>query len=191
MGVDTGKNLHVVILWGDDDGDSKKEHLIFLATCRDFSELDILMEQFHIRLCVIDGLPETHATRDFARRHPRRVFLCFFNESQRGRPKWDSGSLTVHVNRTEALDASRAAVREKTLVLPRRQPIVEEFAQHMASDAKILDENEETGEQRYRYIRTAADHFSLALTYAWLATPVRPAGAPTVELRITTITLPD
>jgi hypothetical protein len=88
------------------------------------------------------------------------------------------------VNRTEALDASRAAIREKKLTLPRRQPIVEEFAQHMAADAKILEENEETGEQRYKYIRTGADHFSLAFTYAWLATPVRPAGVPTMKLRV-------
>ena len=73
-------------------------------------------------------------------------------------------------NRTEALDASRAAVREEKIVLPRRQPIVEEFAQHLTANAKILDENEETGAKKYRYIRTAEDHFSLAFTYAWMAT---------------------
>ncbi len=39
----------------------------------------------------------------------------------------------------------------------------------MAADAKILDEDEETGAKRYRYIRTAEDHFSLAFTYAWMA----------------------
>ena len=39
----------------------------------------------------------------------------------------------------------------------------------MAADAKILDEDEDTGAKRYRYIRTGEDHFSLAFTYAWLA----------------------
>ena len=76
----------------------------------------------------------------------------------------------MYVNRTEALDASRADVRSKQVVLPRRQPIVETFATHMAADAKLLDEDEETGAQRYRYIRTGPDHYSLAFTYAWLAT---------------------
>ncbi len=76
---------------------------------------------------------------------------------------------TVLVNRTEALDASRTAVRKKKLVLPRRALLVELFARHMAADAKILKENEETGAQRYRYIRTGEDHFSLAFTYAWMA----------------------
>ena len=32
----------------------------------------------------------------------------------------------------------------------------------MAADAKRLVEDEETGEQCYKYIRTSADHFSLA-----------------------------
>ncbi|MBU2625774.1 MAG: phage terminase large subunit family protein, partial [candidate division Zixibacteria bacterium] len=190
MGVDTGKNLHAVILRREDNeehNDSKKQHLIYLAECRDFSELDILMEQFHVRRCVIDGLPETHATRDLARRHRRRIFLCFFNENQRGRPKWDGKSYTVQVNRTEALDASRAAVRDKQVILPRRQPIVEVFAQHMAADAKILEENEETGEKRYRYIRTGVDHFSLAFTYALLAVPAQRVQVPRVKVTVRVI----
>jgi hypothetical protein len=178
MGIDTGKDLHAVILRDDEAGDEKPRHLIHLATCQDFSDLDSLMKRFQVWRCVIDGLPETHATRDFARRHPGRVFLNFFNESQRGSSKWDRESMTVQVNRTEALDASRAAVRERQVVLPRRQPIVEEFARHMAADAKVLEENEETGAKRYKYVRTGPDHYSLAFTYAWLAAsaPVRRAG---------------
>ena len=64
---------------------------------------------------------------------------------------------------------SRAAIRDKKVVLPREEAIVREFAEHMACDAKVLDEDEETGAKRYRYIRTGADHLSLAFTYAWLA----------------------
>ncbi|MFH1892735.1 MAG: hypothetical protein ABIK83_08665 [Candidatus Zixiibacteriota bacterium] len=127
------------------------------------------MKRFQIGKCLVDGLPETHATYDVARRHPRQVFLCFFNEDQRGVPRRDTESFTVQMNRTEALDASRAAVRQKQLILPRHQPIIEEFARHMAADAKILEENEETGVQKYKYVRTGQDHFSLAFTYAWLA----------------------
>ena len=45
----------------------------------------------------------------------------------------------------------------------------EEFVRHLAADAKILDEDEETGAKKYRYIRTGPDHYSLAFCYAWLA----------------------
>ena len=170
MGVDTGKNLHVVIMKDGDGRAEEARHLVHLAVCRDFADLDGLMDRFGVSRCVIDGLPETHATRDFANRHRGQVYLCFFNESQRGKAKWDRESFTVSVNRTEALDASRAAVRQKQVVLPRQQPVVEEFAEHMASDGKVLLEDEETGAKRYKYIRTGADHFSLAFTYALLAT---------------------
>jgi hypothetical protein len=95
--------------------------------------------------------------------------LNFFVESERGAANFDLDTLTVRVNRTEALDASRAAVREKKVVLPRQLPIVEEFARHMASDAKVLDEDEDTGAKKYRYVKTGTDHFSLAFTYAWMA----------------------
>jgi len=168
MGVDTGKDLHVVVLLADEE-DPDKQHLVYVAVCHTFEELDGLMERFSVDRCVIDGLPETHATRAFAARHRGSVFMNFFNEGQRGAPKWSHPEHTVQVNRTEALDASRAAVRERMLVLPRRQePLLELFARHMASDAKVLDEDEETGAKKYRYIRTGEDHLSLAFTYAWL-----------------------
>jgi hypothetical protein len=169
MGVDTGSQLHVVILKADDELDSKLKQLVHLSTCHDFSDLDSLMSRFPIFRCVIDGMPETHATREFAKRHRGRVFLNFFNENQRGSTNWNRDDLKVEVNRTEALDASRAAIREKLVVLPRQQPIVEQFAKHMAADAKVLEEDEETGAKRYRYVRTGEDHFSLAFTYAWMA----------------------
>jgi len=104
--------------------------------------------------------------------------MNFFNEHQRGGANWSFENSMVQVNRTEALDASRAAIRESRVVLPRRTPIVEEFAAHMAADAKILDEDEETGIKKYRYVRTGEDHFSLAFTYALLATTgIQYAGA--------------
>ena len=168
MGVDTGKALHVVILRPDGD-DYEKHHLVHLAVCHDFAELDGLMARFKVEQCVIDGLPETHATREFAKRHRGQVYMNFFSETQRGAARFDYHTQMVLVHRTEALDASRAAIREKRVVLPRRLPIVETFARHMASDAKMLDEDEETGAKKYRYVRTGEDHFSLAFTYAWIA----------------------
>jgi hypothetical protein len=170
MGVDTGRDLHVVILQDNFDRESEPHRLLLLRVCQDFSELDELIEQFHVGRCVIDGLPETHATREFAERHPGVVFMCFFNEHQRGGPRFTTESQSVWVNRTEALDLSRAAVRKRRLVLPRQEPIVETFAAHLTGDAKVLDEDEETGIKKYRYVRLSENHFSLALTYALLAT---------------------
>jgi hypothetical protein len=169
MGVDTGSALHVVVL-RHDLGREEKEAVVYLGECREFEELDALMKRFNVGSCVIDGLPETHSTREFARRHAGKVHLCFFQENQRGGPNWNTAERNVTVNRTEALDASRAAIRQKLVVLPRRDAVVEKFAQHMTCDAKVLDEDEETGTKKYRYVKTGVNHFSFAFTYAWLAT---------------------
>ena len=127
------------------------------------------MNRFKIDRCVIDGLPETHATRAFATRHRGRAFMNFFNEHQRGAAAWVQQAQTVQVNRTEAIDASRAAVRENKLTLPRQDPLIDLFAQHMAADAKVLDEDEKTGVKKFRYIKTGENHLSFAFTYAWMA----------------------
>jgi hypothetical protein len=55
------------------------------------------------------------------------------------------------------------------VILPRRGPLLETFADHLAADAKKLVEDEETGAKSYRYIRTGTNHFSLAFTYDWIA----------------------
>jgi len=168
MGVDTGSQLHAVVL-APDRVDRTVKKLIHLQVCQSFEELDELMGRFHVQRCVIDGLPETHATRAFANRHAGRVYLNFFNEHQRGSAAWNNRDQIVQVNRTEALDASRAAIRDKRVKLPRRDRLVEQFAQHMTADAKVLDEDEETGVKKYRYIKTGTNHFSLAFTYGWMA----------------------
>ena len=168
MGVDTGKQLHVVILRWDYDH-REIPLLLNLVICNEFQELDWYMKRYRVSTCVIDAMPEIHSARDFARRFPGQVFLNFFSESQHGAANWNWEESQVNVNRTEALDDSRAIVREKGLVIWPQLPHLEEFARHMAADAKVLEENPETGAQKYRYIRTGADHFSLAFTYALMA----------------------
>ena len=78
----------------------------------------------------------------------------------------EKGSMTAAA---EALDMSRAVILKKEIKLPRREPIVEQFAKHMAADAKVLDEDAETGAKKFRYVRVGEDHFSLAFTYAMMA----------------------
>ena len=188
MGVDTGKRLHVVILQEGRTFTSKPHRLVYLTECGDFSELNELVRRFNVRAGVIDGLPETHATRAFARSHGS-WYPCFFSEHQRGMAKWERDDRAVTVNRTEALDASRAAIREAKFFLPRRAPLVEVLARHMSADAKVLDEVPDTGALKYRYVPTGVDHYSLAFTYAWMAIgkhhmssiPVSFGGAPPYE----------
>ncbi len=97
------------------------------------------------------------------------MWLAYFNESQKGSVKWDREQHIVQVNRTEALDAGKKGIRDGAVVLPRRVPLLETFAEHLASDAKKLIDDDETGAKSYRYIRTGVNHYSFAFTYDWLA----------------------
>jgi hypothetical protein len=168
MGVDTGKELHVVISRFVKTGDRLRE-VIYIGTRYEYAELDDLMKKFNVGCCVIDALPEIHATRDFANRHAGRVFLNYFQESQRGSYRWDYKEHLVYENRTEALDASRKIVRDRGVVLPRAGKLMQEFADHLASDVKRLIEDEDTGAKSFKYIRTGTNHFSLAFTYDCIA----------------------
>jgi hypothetical protein len=168
MGVDTGKELHVVISRWKEDSREQRE-VVYIGTRQDYSELDDLMERFKISTCVIDALPEIHATRAFVNRHSGRAYLNYFVESQRGSYSWDYKESIVRENRTEALDASRQIVRDRKVVLPRGGKVIQEFASHLAADVKQLIEDEETGAQQYRYVRTGTNHYSLAFTYDCIA----------------------
>jgi len=170
MGVDTGRELHVVVSRRRDPrGEDKKREVIWIGTAQSYDELDSFMERFKVSRCVIDALPEIHATRAFAERHRGRVWLNYFQETQKGSAKWDQEQHIVQVNRTEALDAAKKGIRDGAVILPRRVPLLETFAEHLASDAKKLIEDEETGAKSYRYIRTGTNHYSLAFTYDWIA----------------------
>ena len=188
MGVDVGKRCHVVVSRRADRGGATRQ-IVHLGIHAEWSEVRDLMTRFKVQRCVIDALPELHAARAFVACYPRRAFACYFKESVRGGASWDEEKREVAVNRVEALDLSADAVLKRKLVLPRRQPLVELFAAQCTVDAKRLETNEETGEQRYAYVKTRPpvrpgeneeyreNHLRLALTYdclAWADEPSPP-----------------
>lgn len=162
MGVDQGKDLHVVI--------GTAEHVVHLGVYLDFEELDHLMKAFHISRCVIDALPETRNARAFAERHQHRVFLSYYNVHQKGFYKWDDREWIVQSNRTESLDASHNVILQGKIELPRRSDVVSQFAEHLHNVAKKLEEDEETGSKRYIYVKLGPDHFRHAFNYFCMAT---------------------
>ncbi len=168
MGVDVGRPNYAVISKRI-RGKSDLHRVVYIGVLEDLREVDSLMERFNVSLCIIDAQPELQLTRDLVKRHHGRIFMNYFIESQKGATDWNWQTMIVKENRTEALDLSRRVIRENQVILPRRCKVVEEFADHIAANAKKLEEDEDTGEQRYTYVRSGADHFSMAFTYNVLA----------------------
>jgi len=167
MGVDTGREFHVVI--SRRIAGSRMHRVVYIGVQHEYAELDELMRRFNVSRCVIDAMPDIHGARDFARRHWGRVYLNYFVESRKGATSWNHHERIVQENRTEILDASRRLIRDKQVVLPRRGAMTEEFAAHMAAIAKKLEVDDDTGEQKYTYVRSGPDHLSMAFTYNVLA----------------------
>jgi hypothetical protein len=166
MGVDQGKDLHVVI--GKKHA-QKAGQIIHLGIYRDWIELDRLMKNFNVIRCVVDALPETRNARAFAERHKGRVFLNFYQEYQRGHYKWNEAEQLVACNRTESLDASHNEILTGNILLPRQCTITNEFANHLHNVAKRLEEDEDTGSKRYAYLKLGTDHFRHAYNYECMA----------------------
>jgi len=167
MGVDQGKDLHVVI--------SKKHsqvagQIVHLGIYKDWEELDRLMRNFNVNRCVVDALPETRNARAFAERFKGKIYLSYYSIHQKGSYAWNEQKLIVTSNRTESLDASHREVMEQDIILPREGDIVREFARHLHNVAKRLIEDEETGSKRYQYIKLGGpDHFRHAFNYEAMA----------------------
>jgi len=166
MGVDQGKDLHVVI--------GKREFIkagkiIHLGIYKDWEELERLIKAFNVSRCVVDALPETRNARAFAERNKGKVFLNYYSEYQKGKYAWNERDLTVTCNRTESLDASHNEIMKGEVILPRECEIVREFAEHLHNTAKRLEEDEETGSKRYVYVKLGPDHFRHAYNYEVMA----------------------
>jgi hypothetical protein len=101
------------------------------------------------------------------------VFGCEYVEHTVGQIAWDEKDLVVKVNRTEICDASHElVVTPGTLVLPRRNAEIDQFATEMCNIAKILVEDKITGLRVYRYKKLGTgkpDHYRHAMNYCVLA----------------------
>ncbi len=166
MGVDQGKDLHVVI---SKRSSGKAGRVTHLGIYKDWEDLDRLMKNFNVSRCVVDALPETRNARSFAERHRGKVYLNYYNEHQKGSYKWNEQELIVQCNRTESLDASHKEIMDQSLVLPKECEIVREFAKHLHNVAKKLEEDGETGSKRYVYVKLGLDHFRHAFNYEAMA----------------------
>ncbi len=150
MGVDQGKDLHVVI---GKKHPQKAGKIIHVAAYKDWDELDRLMRNFNVTRCVVDALPETRNARAFAERFRGKVFLNYYNEHQKGHYAWNERELIVSCNRTESLDASHREIMDKAVIFTKQCGIIRDFANHLHNVAKRLEENEETGSKRYVYLK--------------------------------------
>ncbi len=168
MGVDVGGSiLHVTI--GIRTGRDTYETL-HVGRYDNFGQLHEVARKMNVKFGVIDALPDTHAVRDFAKEAPYTVYMCYYSETQPGKPKWDKDQGTVKVNRNEWCDNVHETYAKQKIQLPRQTPEIEELALEMTKTAKTNIENPDTGIPKPKWIKLGDnDHYFHSSLYFLLA----------------------
>ena len=166
MGVDVGKDLHVVI--GVRRGE-KSIKAVKMARLTSFTDVMDLAKRFHVQSAVFDLYPETRKVREFGADAPFPVFGADYQEKQRSVVRWDEGSNIVVVGRTEILDTTHELVTGVgRYEIPRVDGEIKQYAFEMCQTAKVLEEDKHGG-NAYRYKKLGADHYRHATNYLYLA----------------------
>lgn len=172
LGVDVGRRFH----WVAKRRAGTKLRTVGIGTCRSFSEMREVALALRCEKGVMDALPEAHAAIAFSQAPGLRGkwWLCHYDTGKHPAPaKWvedeERRYLKVTAHRNATLDRVLASYREGLVELPRRDPIVEEFAKHVAALVRNEQTDDETGEVTTKYIQTGPDHWGHADGYANLA----------------------
>lgn len=179
MGVDQkGDALHIVIR--SRDKYTRRPTVVYIGKVKKFEDLDNFLRLYDVDVCVIDGLPNQHPARDFARRFPGRVYLCYYNDRQKGAAKWsepkenddtENRDWQLSVDRTEALDAMYEEIFRREVILPKldERELRTEFIDNMIALARVNEEDEETGIKRAIWKKLGEEHYAHAMSYSALA----------------------
>ncbi len=169
MGVDVGTVLHVEIEGGDT--------VLWAGTVHDFEDLDSLMEEWGVRMVVIDAAPERRKAREFVERWPGMAWLAEYCDG-RTELSTDEKRQTVKVDRTDSLDALLARFRRGEITIPRGLPA--EYQEHFKALRRVIVMTNQ-GEPKARFVNIGADHFAHAANYALVAAKVL-AGMPDSDI---------
>jgi len=168
MGVDVGKVLNVRVSNWERDGDAWQKVARVIDTVREFTELDDLMDQYDVDICVIDALPETRLAKAFADRFKGRVWLAYYNISHKSSEYciWDDKKRVVRVQRNLALETMMSRYLTRRLVLPEHAALIPEFYAQLRAPKRVQQRDERTGNMVPRFLEDGKpDHYAHAEVY--------------------------
>jgi hypothetical protein len=177
MGVDQGKKIYYNIdLWQLPDKAGRdinaQAHCINLThgIVYRFEDLDRLMREYQVLMCVIDAHPERREADKFMRRFYGFVKLCFYPRGINGKSlSRDENEQTISVDRTSWIDQALERFRARTITLPRDPH--PSYVKHMKALIRRYEEDK-NGNPIARYINRGPDHFAHARTYSEIALPL-------------------
>lgn len=176
MGVDQGDTLTLVI--GIVSGD--RFILVYAEETESWDRLDFLMNQFGVRYCLIDALPNKHSAKCFAARYPGRVGIQYFQgkEFKTGFELHENSInvQTVSVDRTFSIDSMIDRFEAGGIVLPNRKRLdgkalqsMEDFCRHCKNLVAKIEETPGGMLKKSYMSGRIENHFGMSLNSAVLA----------------------
>jgi hypothetical protein len=160
IGVDTGKNLHIVV--GDQDG------IFYNEEADDYDAVEKLLRRFPRSIAVIDQGGDIISPRKLREKYPGRVFLCTYRRDRKGMQLviWgqnkELGSVIADRNRVIQLVADETG--DGRLDIAGVHDDWKMFIEHCLNIHRTEEENA-LGQKEYVWVRTGPDHFLHALCY--------------------------
>ena len=177
MGVDQGTWLHYEVdAWdfprlGNDLNMNAECKVLAAGKVLNYAELEQLMRQWQIMMCVIDAQPERRLAYEFACKFWSHVKLCFYSTGAHGKMiniSTDSDRHEISVDRTSWLDVALNRFHNHTITLPRDIDI--EYRSHIKNQIRRY-EKDKYGNPVGRYISIGEDHLGHARCYGEIALP--------------------
>lgn len=168
MGVDVASERDLSCRISEHRPDGTRKMLkVFMP--KDFEEVAEAMRRYNVTLAAIDSMPERRSAKALMAQFPGRVVLVIYEDKPRS-PAWryDDKENTVHVNRTEAIDAMMDGIRDgSNMLLQQEAPMYREQMKAL----KRKTEEDKKGNPRKVYVKTGSygDDYAHAEVYDLVA----------------------
>lgn len=170
MGIDVGATLDLRI---SERVGPDKRRIVYVGKVPStrYEQIYDLMSQYNVKKCVIDAAPELLLAKQIQEHAPCDVWLCSYGGSEGSdrRVTEDTKNRRITIDRTEALDKSFAAYKNKKVVIPENYNTIvsEEFVEEMCGPVRQL-QLDARGNPKYTWTK-CKDHQRHADSYDLLA----------------------
>lgn len=187
MGVDIGKDINVRISEHRANG---IKTAAYIGTVKEFEDLDILMAQYDVSMCVVDAQPEVRKSMEFCSRWPGRAFRCYYLPSDTGRGEYfeyDIDDQKITANRTVAGDTMTNRFKQRTNRIPKNARDIPGYFDQMKAPVRMYKKDDRGTEYAIYVEGNKADHYFHAEVYDEIAFNmidkiIRNSNVPIVEI---------
>ncbi len=159
IGVDTGVDIRYVV--------GNKYGIFFYGECKDYSELEKLLQRWPDAIMVIDQGGDIIGPRKLRERYKNRVYLCFFRQDRKNDTviSWNDDDNTVTADRNKIIQLTVDEFTEKRIPIYGTEAEWWDYWLHWSHMYREEDYNEETGATKRVWKRSDRDDFALATVY--------------------------